>query len=38
MGKDIRDTVRKQYGEIASKLKKGGTSSCCCTILLHPHY
>ncbi|MDR9755335.1 MAG: arsenite methyltransferase [Syntrophomonadaceae bacterium] len=30
MGKDIRDTVRKQYGEIASKLKKGGTSSCCC--------
>ncbi|MGB4430105.1 MAG: methyltransferase domain-containing protein, partial [Thermacetogeniaceae bacterium] len=30
MGKDIRDTVREQYGEIASKLKKGGTSSCCC--------
>jgi len=30
MGKDIRDTVREQYGEIASKLKKGGISSCCC--------
>lgn len=30
MGKNIRDTVREQYGEIASKLQKGSTSSCCC--------
>jgi hypothetical protein len=29
IGRDIRDSVKEHYGDIANKLQQGGGSCCC---------
>lgn len=40
IGRDIRDTVKGHYGDIASKLQQGSASCCCgsscCTSIVNP--